>query len=299
MVRATFIQGIQQIYIVALWGWGSYLSRRAGEGITSNAVSGSWIISAICFPIAVVLWAIGFIVFKGLPKYYYQQPGAIPSFYTSITRRKLVLWFLLTVVVSNFFLASPYGRTWQYLFSSRVLPVWMIALLVIFFFVFVWAAVLALFGYISMSHSWALCLFGFGLGPVRFFQVLWATSGIGLYLPWVGGPIASALAGRALWLWLGTLDTIQGLAIGVALMQTLTRSHLTFTLICGQVLGSLSTIIARACAPNALGPGPISPDISQGISALNTAWFWIALILNIGLYLGFVVFFRKEQLLKP
>ena len=33
---------------------------------------------------------------------------------------------------------------------------------------------------------------------------------MGDYLPWAVGPIASGLAGRALWLWLGVLDAVQG-----------------------------------------------------------------------------------------
>lgn len=33
---------------------------------------------------------------------------------------------------------------------------------------------------------------------------------MGQYLPWAAGPVASALAGRSLWLWLGVLDAVQG-----------------------------------------------------------------------------------------
>lgn len=45
-------------------------------------------------------------------------------------------------------------------------------------------------------------MFGVGLGAPRWAQMLWGTSGIGLYLPWLGGSaVASALASRALWLW--------------------------------------------------------------------------------------------------
>lgn len=40
--------------------------------------------------------------------------------------------------------------------------------------------------------------------------MLWATSNIGSYIPWAGNPVSSALTGRVLWLWLGVLDTIQG-----------------------------------------------------------------------------------------
>ena len=49
-----------------------------------------------------------------------------------------------------------------------------------------------------------------GLGAPRWAQILWSTSGMGHYLPWTAGPIASGLAGRSLWLWLGVLDALQG-----------------------------------------------------------------------------------------
>ena len=83
--------------------------------------------------------------------------------------------------------------------------------------------------------------------------MFWSTSSIGLYLPWAGGPIASALVSRSLWLWLGLLDTIQGVGFGMIFLQTLTRIHVAFTLIAAQVLGSIATIVARAGAPDAIG----------------------------------------------
>ena len=49
-----------------------------------------------------------------------------------------------------------------------------------------------------------------GLGAPRWAQTLWSTSNMGHYLPWTAGPVASGLAGRALWLWLGVLDAVQG-----------------------------------------------------------------------------------------
>ena len=105
--------------------------------------------------------------------------------------------------------------------------------------------------------------------------------------------------GRGLWLWLGTLDAIQGVGLGMILLVTLTRVHVAFTLIAAQVLGSIATMVARAGAPNNIGPGPISPDISKGVREIGQAWFWIGLIMNLGICVGFFVFFRKEQLSKP
>ena len=31
-----------------------------------------------------------------------------------------------------------------------------------------------------------------------------------MYIPWAGSPVAGAILGRALWLWLGVLDSLQG-----------------------------------------------------------------------------------------
>jgi len=123
----------------------------------------------------------------------------------------------------------------------------------VFFFVILWVAVLLVFAKLSKSHSWIVPIFAIGLGAPRWCQMLWSTSNIGLYLPWAGDAVASALVSRSLWLWLGLLDTIQGVGFGMIFLQTLTRIHVAFTLIAAQVLGSIATIIARACAPNKIG----------------------------------------------
>ena len=126
-------------------------------------------------------------------------------------------------------------------------------LLVLLFFVVLWVAILYVFVRLSKSHSWILPIFAIGLGAPRWCQIFWSTSSIGLYLPWAGGPIASALVSRSLWLWLGLLDTIQGVGFGMIFLHTLTRIHVAFTLIAAQVFGSVTTIVARATAPDAIG----------------------------------------------
>jgi alpha-1,3-glucan synthase len=299
--RACVIQGTQQIYIAALWYWGSVLTKRFQDGILTAAdpVSSTWKITAITLPIAILLWSIGLILYFGLPNYYRQQPGKMPSFYRSLTRRKIVLWFFVTVLIQNFFLSAPYGRNWTFLWSSRHTQTWQIILLILAFFVGVWALFLWLFGWLSKSHSWILPLFAIGLGAPRWAQIWWGTSNIGLWLPWAGGFTSSALVSRALWLWLGTLDAIQGVGLGMILLGTLTRVHVAFTLISAQVLGSIATIVARAVAPNKIGPGPISPDVSGGVGSLWQAWFWVGLAANLLVCVGFYKFYRKEQLTKP
>ena len=75
-----------------LWFWGSRLAKLTTHGVTtSSLVQYSADLSAITTPIAVLMWAVGVILFLGLPDYYRQTPGQVPSFYGSVMRRKVVL----------------------------------------------------------------------------------------------------------------------------------------------------------------------------------------------------------------
>ncbi|OJJ46764.1 hypothetical protein ASPZODRAFT_132904 [Penicilliopsis zonata CBS 506.65] len=297
--RACIIQGTQQAYVIALWYWGDVMSAASAAGDSVSSIAGSWKMTAICVPVAVFLWAVGVLLFLGLPNYYRQTPGKVPSFYISLFRRKIVLWCFAVVLIQNFFLSAPYGRNWAFLWNSQHAEAWQVFLLVIFFFGFVWVALLFLLAYLSRSHSWILPVVACGLGAPRWAQIWWGISGSALFLPWAGSYVAGALVARSLWLWLGVLDAIQGVGFGMILLQTLTRMHICCTLLAAQVLGSIATIVARACAPNKLGPGPISPDISAGPSAVANAWFWIALFFQLLICGGYLAFFRKEQLSKP
>ncbi|KAJ5666320.1 uncharacterized protein N7477_008768 [Penicillium maclennaniae] len=299
--RACLIQGTQQAYVIALWYWGSTLTKATNAGVANvqGSIINTWRMTAICAPITILLWAIGLIVYFGLPNYYRQTPGKVPSFYKSVFRRKIVLWNWVVVILQNFFLSAPYGRNWNFLWISNHAKPWQILCLCVAFFGFVWIAVLCLMARISKSHSWILPIVACGLGAPRWAQIWWGTSGTGLFLPWAGNYVSGALVSRSLWLWLGVLDALQGLGFGMILLQTLTRMHICFTLLVSQVLGSLATICARSFAPNKIGPGPISPDITAGVSALGNAWFWIALVLQLSICGGFLLFFRREQLSKP
>jgi alpha-1,3-glucan synthase len=205
--RACAIQGTQQLYVVGMWAWGNKLSVLNSVGKDTNL---GMKMTAIGIPISIFLWAVGLILFFGLPDFYRQKPGAIPDFYSSIFRRKIIVWFLIVVFVQNIFMSAPYGRNWSYLWSSRHAPGWAIFLLILLFFVVVWAAILFTFGHFSTTHSWIIPIFAIGLGAPRWCQILWSNSDIGQYLPWAGGPVASAILSRSLWLWLGVLDSIQG-----------------------------------------------------------------------------------------
>lgn len=299
--RACLIQGTQQAYVIALWYWGSTLTKASNAGIldAQGNITNTWRMTAICTPITAFLWGIGLLVYFGLPNYYRQTPGKVPSFYKSVFRRKIVLWNWVVVILQNFFLSAPYGRNWNcknshqntrmslltalcsVLWISNHAKPWQILCLCVAFFGFVWIAILLLLAWVSKSHSWILPIVACGLGAPRWAQIWWGTSGSGLFLPWAGSYVSGALVSRSLWLWLGVMDALQGLGFGMILLQTLTRMHICFTLLVSQVIGSLATICARAFAPNRIGPGPISPDITAGAGALANAWFWIALVFQL------------------
>ncbi|KAJ9408695.1 putative alpha-1,3-glucan synthase [Paecilomyces variotii] len=300
--RACVIQGIQQLYVTFLWFWGSSLTTASETGLkkTSLADSNPHTLIGVGVGIAIFLWAIGGLIFLGLPSYYRQTPGKVPSFYRTLLRRKIVLWFFYTVFIQNYFLSAPYGRNWLYLWSSQHAKKWHIVLLVLLFFVVVWAIFLWCFSVLSKRHAWIIPIFAVGLGTPRWCQMLWSTSNIGAYLPWAGGPLASALVGRVLWLWLGVLDTVQGVGFGMILINTLTRFHIVFTLLAAQVIGSISTILARASAPDKVGPGDVFPSFAAGVSdGLSRVSFWICLIFLLSTNVLCFMFFRKGQLQKP
>ena len=77
--RACVIQGTQQIYVAALWYWGSIISKRTQDGIvvTDDPISSTWKITAITVPVALLLWSIGLLLWFGLPTYYRQRPGSM------------------------------------------------------------------------------------------------------------------------------------------------------------------------------------------------------------------------------
>ncbi len=103
-------------------------------------------------------------------------------------------------------------------------------------------------------------------------------------------------------------------------LKTLSRLHVCATLAFAQVIGAVCVMIARATAPNRLGPSTVFPDagswdFSQGLqgkfhspsfwriltccatgSPMALPLFWIALLCQIIIVLGYFWFYRKEQL---
>ena len=279
--RASLIQGIQQLYTVALWYWGSVVTDAEINGTATGSFGNSWKLTAVTMPIAGLCATIGVLLALGLPQYYRQSPGRILFFYTSLLRRRIILWFFFMVIVQNFFLSSAYGRNWTFLWASNHIKVWQVVIMVFVFFVLVWVVILLIFQRLSREHSWILPVFALSLGAPRWAQTWWGTSSVGQYLPWAGSLASGAIVSRCLWLWLGVLDTVQQVGLGMVLLQTLTRVHVCFVLLAGQTLGAIATICARAIAPNRIGPGPISPDVVTKLSVLANAWFWVAMLLQL------------------
>ncbi len=297
--RCCVIQGTQQIYVCALWFWGDYFTKLTTKGIAVNTSTTN--LTIVMCPIAVLLFIIALFLVTGLPDYYRQESGTVPSFYSSLYRRHIVVWFFVYVIVQNMILSNQYGRNWTYLFSSQHTPIYSIVALILLFFILVWVSILFLFSRLSRTHTWILPIFAIGLGAPRWAQTLWSCSGVGSYLPWAGSALLSTLLGRSLWLWLGVLDALQGVGFGMILLQTLTRIHISATLIGAQVLGSAATMLAHAAgARQGNGPAAMFPDFSAGAyPGVERPWFLVGLLSQLGVCVGFAVFFRKEQLSKP
>ena len=300
ITRALTVSGFAQIYSIGLWYWGSIVANVDPTATVFVGTSNVPQLIVLAVPIAIAFWAIGVILYLGLPDFYRQSPATIPGFYISLYRRKVVPWFFVMIILQNYWLSAPFGRSWQFLFNTQHVSRKGIFLLALGFYVGLWGLVLYAFSYFSDKHTWLLPIFAVGLCAPRWAQEFWGASGIGLYLPWTGGPVASAIVSRCLWLWLGLLDNIQGVGLGMMLLATLTRHHVLTVLIGAQVIGSVFTMLARGTSPNALSPHTTFPDFSQGLyPGIASPFFWVCLLFQLVIPFGFFKFFRKEQVMKP
>lgn len=105
-----------------------------------------------------------------IPDYYRQVPPAVPNFMATLFRRKIVLWFLASEILRDYWLSGPYGRNWAFLWSSPI-PKGAILALIIVFFVFVWALLMFVLTQFAKVHTWLLPVFAVGLGAPRWCQV--------------------------------------------------------------------------------------------------------------------------------
>src|SRR5208282_5194629 len=74
--------------------------------------------------------------------------------------------------------------------------------------------------------------------------------------------------------------------------------HIAFTLIATQVLGAITTIVAKAIAPDNEGPGDVFPDFSyyrlgDSLEIFQKAWFHIGLWSQLVICIGYFFFFRN------
>ena len=116
ILRACIVQGSQQIWVAALWYLGDKLN---------NAIPGTltpWWIVCIVWPLAalslffviLVAWTSGvsyrliplIILLTSNAEYRRQTPPKVPNFYNTLFRRKLVLWFLFSLVLRDFWLSG-------------------------------------------------------------------------------------------------------------------------------------------------------------------------------------------------
>jgi alpha-1,3-glucan synthase len=91
--RACIIQGTQQIFVSFLWYWGSWMAavNNLGSGQYSLANSNPHGLSGVGVSVACLLWTIGILILFGLPDYYRQVPGKVPTFYRTLFRRRIIL----------------------------------------------------------------------------------------------------------------------------------------------------------------------------------------------------------------
>lgn len=285
--RACVMTGLQQALVAFLWYWGSFLTQEGKFGSAASLMGSKSVLLGVGVPMALLMWALGLVVYFGLPDCYRQPSGVVPSFYRSLLGRPLVIWFLVAVTLQCFWLSTNYTRNWMFLWSSSSAPRYAVALLVVFFFGAIWFGIMATLISLCKRHAWIVPIFAVSLGAPRWCQMIWSLSGIGNNIPWAASPALGALLSRAIWLWLGVLDGIQGVGMGAMLLMSLTRVHTLFTLILAQGIGAFVTILARMVAPHNTGPLPVFPNLAAEERQLGV-WFWVGLLCQIVVCVGFL-----------
>ncbi|KIK56034.1 hypothetical protein GYMLUDRAFT_47472, partial [Collybiopsis luxurians FD-317 M1] len=313
--RACIVQGSQQVWVAVLWHWGYTLNNQPPSYVAP------WWLAAIVWPLSVMSFIPTFIFFCGLPEYYRQPPPKVSHFLTTLFWRKLVIWFLISEILQDYWLSGPYRLNWTYLWNMNI-PKIHILFLILRFFVGVWAVVLVVLSHFSKMHTQLLPVFAVGLGALRWCQassivviirrfltipIQTLTDALGNILPsnllpWgsSSGPYLSV----SLWLWLGVLDALQGVSLGMILLQTLSRLHVLATLAFSQIISSAVVMIARTTLHDRLGPGRVFPNLGMWNLATD-GWtgslvvqpmFWVALGCQLIIVAGYFWFYRREEL---
>jgi alpha-1,3-glucan synthase len=288
--RAMIGETCRQVWITALFFW-NYIDIKDAD----HHVVKSPLMIALMSLLSVVLALFGVLLYFGLPRVYLQVPPIVPRFWINLMKRKLVLWYWFSEMIKTYVLSGVFGRNmsflWTHPLDNRT------TLYIALIFQAIGLVCLVFMAYKSNTHSWLLPIFAVGLLSPRWSQMALSTSLIGFYLPWSGdlGPYV----GVSLWLWLGVMDMIQSSGLIIMLLQTLTRIHVVPVLVVGQSLGAAVQMIAKLTAPNRNGPGDIFPAFSSDIGPLKSPLFWLGWISQVFISLGFLFWFRREQLSKP
>jgi alpha-1,3-glucan synthase len=72
-----------------------------GSTQVSLAMTNPGALLGIGIGLACLLWLLGALVFFGLPTYYRQTPGQVPTFYLSLFRRRIILVCLFLSLSSS------------------------------------------------------------------------------------------------------------------------------------------------------------------------------------------------------
>lgn len=290
ILRACLVHGIQQIWSAILWSWGDLLSKKdLTQNVGPGIFAGGLIASFICF-------GLSYVTFAGLPAFYRQAPSIIPAFYRSLGKRNIVIWFFISQILINYWLAVPYGQAWRFFWNTSNTPLWSIIILLLIFFIVVWAVLLSVIKILSLNNVWFPVIFGLGLICPRWCLEFWSSSGLGINLPWAGK--ASALLTKSVWLLLALWDGIQGVGVGVMLLQTLARDHVAFTLMLAQVISCITIMIAKPSLPvsDRVFPNLGAWNPSEGPGPCASPCFYIALICQFVAVGGLLYHYRKSQL---
>jgi len=100
ILRACIVQGTQQVWVAALWYWGDKLKGAQPENITP------WWIVTVVWPLSIMSFVFAYLMLYGLPDYYRQTPPKVPNFLKTLFRRKLVLWFLGSEILRDYWLSG-------------------------------------------------------------------------------------------------------------------------------------------------------------------------------------------------
>ncbi|CAB40008.1 spore wall alpha-1,4-glucan synthase, meiotic Mok14 [Schizosaccharomyces pombe] len=302
ITRACVLQGVQQLWLSFLWLWGTLSSRLDyNYKVLLQPINSVYVVAGV-WPVSFVLLSVCILLYKGLPPFYRQKPGSIPAFSKSLLHRKVVICFLISVINQNFWMSTLISQAWRFFWGSKLTKLWKIVVMTVSFLVGAWLIIFYVLRKLSNKHTWMVPVLGLGFGAIKWMHVFWGTSNVGIFLPWAG--IAGPYLSRALWLWLGILDSIQGIGNGLILLQTLSRRHVTNTLMISQLAGSATSILARFVSPTKTGPANVFPDLTgytpvDRAKPVANAPFWICLILNVALCIMYLRCYHRENISRP